>query len=458
MTHRSLLDASALDLAAALRRGEVSVVGLLAQALDRVAERNPVVTAVSAVTREQALLVAARLDALPAADRDALALFGVPVLVKEEIDVAGCVTTFGGRGNRTPRERDAEVVRRLRSAGAVVIGKTHMPEFGQAPFTEGAWGATRNPWAPGVSPGGSSGGSAAAVAVGMAPIALGGDAGGSIRIPAGVNGVVGVKPTRRLVPTDPNEDLWCDLGVLGPITRTVADAAVALSVLADRRVSVAVPAEPLRVGWTLQSGLPGVVADTVNTGVLHRATSLLARQGHSVREVRLRTPPKPWAYLVQVYAGILDERDLVEHPELLEPRSRHTLAIARRLPRRVVDAARRDGLRVAESVNTVFDEVDVLVQPLLPGPIGPIRELSRRSGPASQAASSRTIAYVSTWNLCGNPSVAVPLAVGADGVPLAVQVVAAPGRDEVALAAAAALEAGTAASTHALSTPIWPAR
>src|SRR4029079_1839987 len=134
-------------------------------------------------------------------------LHGVPVAIKEEIDVAGCVTTFGGLANSTPAAAGGEVVRRLREAGAVIIGKTRMPEFGQWPFTESVDGGhTRNPWKPGHTPGGSSGGTAVAVAAGMVPLGIGGDGGGSIRIPAACCGLFGLKPQRGRVrprPTPP---------------------------------------------------------------------------------------------------------------------------------------------------------------------------------------------------------------------------------------------------------------
>ena len=124
------------------------------------------------------------------------------------------------RANPAPAAADAEVVRRLRAAGAIVIGKTNMPEFGQFPFTEGDWGMTANPWDRRRSPGGSSGGSAVAVASGMVPVAIGGDGGGSIRIPAAACGLFGLKAQRGRVSTSPSPDLWGILGTTGPLTRT----------------------------------------------------------------------------------------------------------------------------------------------------------------------------------------------------------------------------------------------
>ena len=150
----------------------------------------------------------ARAGAVPRARRRASArgpLYGVPVAIKEELDVAGCVTTFGGTATARPRPPDGEVVRRLRAAGAIVVGKTHMPEFGAWPYTESvAYGYTRNPWRTGFTPGGSSGGSAAAVASGMVPIGMGGDGGGSIRIPAACCGLFGLKPQRGRVTSSPH--------------------------------------------------------------------------------------------------------------------------------------------------------------------------------------------------------------------------------------------------------------
>ncbi|NUS51237.1 MAG: amidase, partial [Nocardioidaceae bacterium] len=180
--------------AAAVARGEVSSRDLVAATLVRIHRYDGRLNAFTVVLDEQALAEAAVRDG-QRGDRGPL--HGVPVAIKEEIDVAGQVTTFGGRANSRPATQDAEVVRRLREAGAVVVGKTNMPEFGQFPFTESvAHGLTRNPWNTSRTPGGSSGGSAAAVAGGLVPFAMGGDGGGSIRIPAACCGLFGLKPQR----------------------------------------------------------------------------------------------------------------------------------------------------------------------------------------------------------------------------------------------------------------------
>ncbi len=152
--------------------------------------------------------------------------------IKEELDVAGCVTTYGGRANTRPATADSEVVRRLRAAGAVIVGKTAMPEFGSFPFTESEHtGYTLNPWDESRSPGGSSGGTAVAVATGMVPVGLGGDGGGSIRVPSAFTGIFGLKPQRGRVTTAPHPHLWWALGVVGPLTRSVADSALVYDVV-----------------------------------------------------------------------------------------------------------------------------------------------------------------------------------------------------------------------------------
>ena len=172
---------SAVATAAAVREGRSSAREQTEAELARIARLDPHLHAFEVVLAEAAVAEADRVDAGPKDGK----LAGVPVAVKAELAVAGLVTTYGGRGNSTAAPADAEVVRRLRSEDAVIVGTTTMPEFGQFPFTENAaFGATRNPWDPAHSPGGSSGGTAAAVASGMVPVGIGGDGGGSIRIPS----------------------------------------------------------------------------------------------------------------------------------------------------------------------------------------------------------------------------------------------------------------------------------
>src|SRR5689334_14990325 len=271
MTHADL---SATEIVRLTTSGAATALEVTEASLSRIESRNPGLNAFSTVLAAQARARARELDELRESGAALGPLHGVPVGIKDELDVEGCVTTFGGRANVTPVAADGEVVRRLRAAGAVIIGKTRMPEFGQWPFTESLdGGITRNPWKPGHTPGGSSGGTAVAVAAGMVPVGIGGDGGGSIRIPSACCGLFGLKPQRGRVTTAPMEHLWWSLGTVGPLTRSVLDSAIVYDVIrgntatdlyrADEPATSfteAARAEPrrLRIGWSTTSAIRGV--------------------------------------------------------------------------------------------------------------------------------------------------------------------------------------------------------
>ncbi len=232
MNPTELAFAGAAQQARMLADGAVTAPALLDVYLDRIARLDPelrsyrVVLADSA--RAEAAAAQARLDA-----GERLPLLGVPIAIKDDVDVAGEVTTYGSAAHGPAREQDAEVVRRLRDAGAVILGKTAVPEMMLWSFTETlTFGATRNPWNTDYAPGGSSGGSGAAVAAGLAPMALGSDGLGSIRIPSTWCGLFGIKPQRDRVPMAPHDDAWNGMSVNGPMARTVEDAALFLDVTA----------------------------------------------------------------------------------------------------------------------------------------------------------------------------------------------------------------------------------
>ena len=213
-----------------LTAATITAPALLEIYLERIARLDPQLRSFRVVladtARQEALAAQRRLDA-----GERLPLLGVPVAIKDDVDVGGELTPCGSSAVSTPAARDADVVSRLRAAGAVIIGKTAVPELMIFPFTESlTFGATRNPWDTSLTPGGSSGGSGAAVAAGLAPLALGSDGGGSIRIPSGWCGLYGLKPQRDRVPLAPHDDAWCGLSVNGPIARSVEDAALFLDV------------------------------------------------------------------------------------------------------------------------------------------------------------------------------------------------------------------------------------
>ena len=221
------------ELAAAVRERRASARELVTLALERIDRLNPALNAVILVRAEEALAEAAALDERIAAGEQVGSLAGLPLLVKDNEDCAGLPTTFGSllRADAPPAEEDCEVAARLRAAGAIVVGKTNLPEFAFEGFTSNRlFGSTRNPWALDRSPGGSSGGSGSALMSGMAPLVTGTDGGGSIRIPAAFCGFVGLKPTNGLIGQRPAPS-WIDLSTKGPMATSVADARLLLDVL-----------------------------------------------------------------------------------------------------------------------------------------------------------------------------------------------------------------------------------
>jgi amidase len=435
----NLADLGAAEAAHAISSGDITSGQVVEDCLARIEERDPGLNAFSVVLVEEARADAAARDAALEQGHPVGPLHGVPVAIKEEIDVAGCVTTFGGRGNSTPAATDGEIVRRLRAAGAVIIGKTRMPEFGQWPYTESVdGGITRNPWDRNRTPGGSSGGSAVAVAAGMVPVGMGGDGGGSIRIPSACCGLFGLKPSRGRVSTAPYPQLWWALGTAGPLTRSVLDAALVYDVIRgnvasdmftapepERSFVDAALADPgqLRVGWSTRSPIRGVRPHLQSVRAVRETADLLARLGHEVSEVEPSYPDATLAFVPQFFAGVRDECDGVEHYDRLERRTRETYRLGSWVGQGVVDRALRVGERVAAKANRVFDDVDVLLTPAIAARPRAVGALSR-GGTLTQALRSQPmIAYTALWNVTGNPAASVPAGVGPDGLPLAVQLV-----------------------------------
>lgn len=418
--------------------GEVSVRGVVEMALARIDERDRELNAFSRVLVDEAIAEAQARDDALAAGGPIGPLHGVPIVIKEEIDVAGTVTTFGGEGNSTPAPADAEVVRRLRVAGAVVVGKSTMPEFGAFPFTESvSRGITRNPWDPTRTPGGSSGGTAVAVSAGMVPAGMGGDGGGSIRIPSASCGLFGLKPQRGRVTTAPHEHLWLALGTAGPLTRSVLDSALVYDAIrgnVDGDLYRAGGAEPfvdavrrdpgrLRIGWTVKPATLGVRPDPVHVRAVEDTARLLADLGHDVSEIDPQYPDPTAAFVPQFFAGIRSEAALVEHYDRLERRTRETCRLGAWVTPKVIDAALARTEQVSQKANRVFDRVDVLLTPAIahrPPRVG------RLDGVGTVRASLRAmpaIAYAAIWNVAGNPAAAVPCGPAADGLPVGVQLV-----------------------------------
>ena len=235
MAETDLAFAGLAHQAEAVRAGEVSPRELVGLYLDRIGRLDPQLNAFRVVRAEPALAAAVEAEKRRHSDGQA-PLLGVPIAVKDSHDVAGELTTHGTGCVDEPATEDCELVRRLRAAGAIVIGKTNLPELAFAMFTESpTWGVTRNPWNLERTPGGSSGGSGAAVAAGLAAAATASDGAGSIRYPAAYCSLFGLKPQRGRIPVDPDAEHWHGMSVNGCLTRSVIDTALFLDVTAGRR-------------------------------------------------------------------------------------------------------------------------------------------------------------------------------------------------------------------------------
>ncbi len=435
---------TARAMADAVRRGDVTARQTTERALARIAELDRGIGAFQRVRAERALAEADAVDARP--DRFALPLAGVPIGIKDNVPVAGEPMRIGSvASDPAPQTRDHEVVRRLRRAGAVVVGLTKVPELCVFGATDSRFGVTRNPLDRTRTPGGSSGGSAAAVAAGMVPVAHGNDGMGSIRIPAACCGLVGVKPGLGVVPAELGDGSWFDMAENGPLARTVADAALVLSVLADR-AAFATPADPgrLRLAVSTLPPVRGVPVDPAYAAAATSAAELLAGHGHGVM---VADPPYDTAAGVAAvqrwFAGAeLDARTLADR-SLLEPRVARHAAVGAAVLRagRPRPADRR---RWQERVERFFADRDVLITPALAQP--PIAAIvwSRRGWLANLQANTRYAPFAAPWNLAGWPAVVVPVGRHPNGLPTSVQLVAPPGGEATLLALAAQLEAGAA--------------
>ena len=447
------MDATDLAYAGAARQarliaaGEVSAREVVRATLDRIDRLDPQLNAYRVVLAERALAEADQADARRRAG-DTRPLLGVPVAIKDDTDVAGEATARGtDASDLTPRPRDAEVVRRLRAAGAVVVGKTNVPELMIWPFTETAlFGVTRNPWALDRTPGGSSGGSGTAAAAGLCGVALGTDGAGSIRIPAAFCGLFGLKPQSGRVPLDLGaSDGWHGMNAAGPIARTVADAALFLDAVADDvpdgGFSAAAARPPGRLRIAVATKMPPGVAARLGRpqrDAVAATAGLLRTLGHEVVEREIAYGASGAANVFSRYLrGIHDEAASVAHPERLTPRTR---AMAKRgglIPPGVVARARAAVPALTARVNAVLATADVI---LLPGPSGPpfrIGQLDGRGATRTLNAAAGRVPYYGAFNATGQPACSVPAGFDGDGLPLAVQLAGRP-RDEATLLSLAA--------------------
>jgi amidase len=442
--------------------GQLSARDLLEVYLERIARLNPRLNAFRVVFDERARMEADQADARRQAG-DTRPLLGVPIAVKDEFDVAGEVSTFGTNAYGEPAREDSELVRRVRAAGAVLIGKTHMPELGAFPWTESpTWGVTRNPWKLDHSPGGSSGGSAAAVAAGLVGAALAGDGGGSIRFPSAYCGLFGLKTQRGRVPLAPHVGAWHGLVVNGVLARSVRDTALFYDALADGPRDPDAPEMPpsslldalgaaggagtrtLRIAVSTKlPPSPLTRLHPENRAAVEETAELLRGLGHHVEECELDHGPlaPPLEFTALYLRSLHDEAATFARPHNLERRIRALARLGGLLPSSAVEWALGRRSTYTARMNEPLADHDVLLTPVTPALQPRIGAYEGLGWLRTTMAAAATVAHAACWNYTGQPACSVPAGFTADRLPRSVQLVGRPNDEATLVALAAQIEA-----------------
>lgn len=430
---------SALAQAEAIRTGRMSSAELVEGYLARIAAENPRLLAFADIAAASARRNAARADRARARGHDLGPFHGVPIAVKDQHLVRGRPVTFGSRSMQWAWSPvDDPVVRRLRAAGFVILGKTTMSEFGLLPVTEtAAHGATRTPWDLRRLAGGSSGGAGSALAAGLLPIALGSDGAGSVRIPAAINGLIGFKPSRGLIPDGrPSIDPF-GLVTLGPLARTVDDAAALLDVLvgpASRILEASrAPLGRLRIG-VLRSPPYGDV-DPRLVAAVDAAAERLRTAGHEV--VDRPTPGGTLEEFVPVYQHLFGRIPVVA-PWRLEPTTRWFREQGKRVPLAEAEARVRD---LAARSFAASEGFDAMLSPTLGMLVPEVGAFAGLDPQSHFRAAAPLGVFTAVANLTGGAAISVPFG-ELDGLPVGVQILARPGDDARVLALARQVLAG----------------
>jgi amidase len=440
MADATWVGATAKQISRAVRRGDITATQVVADHLEQIAITDPSLDAFRVIRGGEAITEAEKVD--DQEDLSNLPLAGVPVAVKENTPVAGLPTWLGSAAMRSAvAEEDHEVVRRLRGAGAVVVGVTRMPEMGLWGVTDDANGPTRNPWDRDRTPGGSSGGAAAAVAAGLVPIAQGNDGLGSIRIPAACCGLVGLKPGRDVVPAGLGSSSFFGMAENGVLTTTVADAALGFSVLAGRDPVRLVEPDKLRIGVSTRSPVAGVRADRPNVEAVASASKLLVRAGH---DTVTANPHYSTALGIRAsatwFAAAYRESEGLDVASL-QPRTRRHIQLGKWAMRAgLAKRSHQDAWREASIKFFADNSIDLLLMPALASAPPPAESFSSASWLRNMSVNVRYAPFAAPWNYAGLPAIVVPVGLRPDGLPLAVQLVGPPDSEVLLLAVAGQFE------------------
>lgn len=441
---------------AMLRDGSTTSRELTAAALERAHASQRTINAFKLILDDEALAAADDADRRRAAGEDS-PLLGVPTAVKDDMDLAGHPTAFGCAGDFPPRKEDGAVARFLRTAGAVIIGKTNTPELGQWPVTAGgAFGVTRNPWDLDHTPGGSSGGSAAAVAAGVLAAALGSDGAGSVRIPASWTNLVGIKPTRGRISSWPDPEGFNGITVIGPLARNIEDAALLLDAATgndqrelhklpapERPFADAVNDEPGRLRIALSLRIPfSAVPARLDKRVRQRTEAVaeaLGRLGHDVVRQDLKHSNVGLSFVPRSTNGIAGWADRVPDKSLLHHRTVEGARMGKLLAGPALKFARAWESVVARRTGRIFEDFDFVLTPTTAQPPLTANALYGLAGYACDRVFIGACPYAWPWNVLGWPGINVPSGL-VDGLPVGSQLLGPAGAEAQLITLVAQLE------------------
>ncbi|MEX2237464.1 MAG: amidase family protein [Dehalococcoidia bacterium] len=458
---------SATEMADAITRRELSSREVTQATLDRIDRVNPKINAVVTRMDEEALSMAAAADDATTRGESLGVLHGIPVSIKDLLGIKGVRATQGSLLYKdTIAEKDSPVVARLRRNGAVFVGMTNSPEFGMVGWTDNrVFGRTNNPWNVERIAGGSSGGAGAAVAAGMGPLAVGSDGGGSIRIPSAFNGIFGLKPTWNLVPKAGSPGGWTTMTHAGPMTRTVADAALMMDAIAgfdpaipwsiEKPVASYVeeikkPLGRLRIGWSRDMGYAAV--DHEVGDLAEAAARRFSDLGCEVEEAypdwsELAGPRSPFVALAAAETSVglgplleTNRDDLAEYTvRFIEAGKDANLTS--------YFAAQLDRAAMWEKLNAFFGKYDLLLTPALATVAFPHGEQPREIG-GREVPPFAWSPFTTAFNLTGVPAASVPAGFNSEGLPVGLQIVGPAFQDHLVLRAAAAFEEAAPWAQH----------